>query len=267
MGHHVLARTALVLEDSFTQAGIILRLLQSQGWSGLHCHTPESAIEALNAVSVEAMFIDVFCGSHNTLGLLPKLRRLAPKATLAVMTAGSSTESIDETLAKARAAMADYVLRKPFGELQVREILQQASSEAGETTRRKHILIVDDSTTVRSLTKSLLVQAGYRVSVAATMEEAFRDPDIAHIDLALCDVFMPGMGGLKGMRHIKKVWPHVKIIGMSAGAGPYVSDTEALAAARELGSDAQLFKPFTADALIEVIQQVLDKVEEIAYLE
>ncbi|WP_245531406.1 response regulator [Asticcacaulis biprosthecium] len=250
--------TALVLEDSQTQANIITRMLGAVGWSALHCHSAAEAFEILKTVSVEALFIDVFCGVQNTLGLLPQFRRMAPKAVVAVMTAGSSLESIDVTLDNARKARADYVLRKPFGEAKVREILQQAKGDDTLSGRRKHILIVDDSMTVRSLTKAIFEGAGYRTSLASSMEEAFKNPDIAHIDLALCDVFMPGMGGLKGMRYIKKVWPHVKIIGMSAGAGAYVSDAEALNAARELGSDGQIYKPFAAEALLELTGLVLN---------
>ena len=249
--------TALVLEDSQTQANIISRLIEAQGWKTLHCLNPNEAMDALKTVTVQALFLDVFVGIHNTLGLLPQFRRMAPDAPLVVMTAGSAKESLETTLKSARQAKADYVLRKPFNESQIKHIVQATFCEGESTKLRKHILVVDDSVTIRKLTRTVLESAGYRISVAATMEDAFQNPDIAHVDLALCDVFMPGMGGLKGMRHIKKVWPHIRIIAMSAGVQNYISDVEALSAARELGADGQISKPFSAVALLDVTDLVL----------
>ncbi|ESQ77116.1 response regulator [Asticcacaulis sp. AC402] len=245
--------TALMLEDSRTQANIITGLIEAQGWSTVHCLTVNEAIDVLKTISVQALFIDVFVGRHNTIGLLPRFRRMAPDAPLIVMTAGSANEDIETTLESARQARADYVLRKPFDQAQVRQIFQAAFCAGEARTSRNHILIVDDSSTVRKFAGTALEAAGYSVSVAASMEEAIGDPDIAHVDLALCDVFMPGMGGLKGMRHIKKIWPHIKIIAMSAGVQNYISDAEALSAARDLGADGQISKPFSTKALLDVI--------------
>lgn len=81
------------------------------------------------------------------------------------------------------------------------------------------------------------------------MEAAFASVDIAHVDLVLCDVFMPGMGGLMGMSQIKMTWPRVKIISMSAGIPQKVRDQDALDVTRRLGVDAQLVKPFTPNDL------------------
>ncbi len=250
--------TALVLEDSPTQAAIISRLIAAQGWTALHCLTPAVAIESLRTIEVQALFIDVFVGVHNTISMLPQFRRLAPHAPLVVMTAGSNHESLETTLASARAAKADHVLRKPFTESQVKDIVQGMFTDKAGHTRRRHILVIDDSGPVRTLAKGMLEGGSYRVSVSATMEEAFKNVNIAHVDLVLCDIFMPGMGGLNGMRHIQKVWPAVKLIAMSGGVETYVSEDEALSAARALGADAQIKKPFSADTLLEVVELILE---------
>jgi CheY-like chemotaxis protein len=248
--------TALILEDSKTQALIIGKMIEAQGWAVVHCETVREALDCLKLVSIQALFLDVFVSQHNTLLHMDMFRKAARNTPIAVMTAGSSREAIEETLKAARKVGADFVLRKPFNDAILTDIFT-VIGHAGKG-RKKHVLVIDDSRTVRMIAKAPLVETGYRVSEAESMEEAFTNVDIAHVDLVLCDIFMPGMGGLKGMRQIKQTWPSVKVISMSGGIDGKVSEHEALDATRRFGADGQLLKPFTSQALIEIVQVVLE---------
>lgn len=251
-------KTVLILEDSKTQANIIIAMLSRLGWSAIHCETIRDATESLGQVAVYAMMLDVFVGAHNTLLHVDRFRALAPHIPMMLMTAGSSREAIEETLTNARRTGADYVLRKPFNEALLRDIFASASPDVATGRKRRHVLVIDDSATVRTIAQRAYDAAGYRVSTAGSMEEAFSNVDIAHVDLVLCDVFMPGMGGFKGMRTIKTTWPKVSLISMSAGLDEQVSDNDALNATRRIGVDAQIRKPFDADDLIELSAALLD---------
>ncbi|ESQ91338.1 hypothetical protein ABAC460_07155 [Asticcacaulis sp. AC460] len=252
-------KTALILEDSKTQAQIIARMIEAQGWTVIHCEDVRAASETLTQMRVHVMFLDVFVGSYNALLHVERFRKSAPQTPIAVMTAGNSREAIEETLKSARRSGADFVLRKPFTETLVRSVLETVGLDVEAGARRKHVLVIDDSQTVRSIATGALRDAGYRISEAGTMEEAFSNVDIAHIDLVLCDVFMPGMGGLKGMRTIKSTWPAVNIISMSAGMESKVSHQDALNATRRFGVEAQLAKPFAPSDLIELTQMLLGR--------
>jgi CheY-like chemotaxis protein len=249
--------TVLLLEDSKTQALVIEKMIESAGWSVIHCETMREALDSLKLISVQALMLDVFVSQHNTLLHLEQFRKLARDVPLLVMTAGSSQHGIDITLKLARNAGADYVLRKPFNETLIANIF--SSLTAGPEGRLKHVLVIDDSRTVRKFARKALELKAYRVSEANTMEEAFSDIDIAHVDLVLCDVFMPGMGGLKGIRMIKQTWPEVKIISMSAGIEDRVSETDALNATRKIGADAQISKPFSAADIGNLAEEVMQK--------
>ncbi len=249
--------TALILEDSQTQAQIICKMVSKAGWSAVHCETVREALDTLKLVSVQALFMDVFVGQHNALLHLPQVRKLAPHVPLIVMTAGSGQAAIGDTLTAARQAGADFVLRKPFTENVVAGILETIGGP-GAGPKRTHLLVIDDSRTIRSFCRQALEAMDFRVSEAGSMEEAFGNVDIAHVDLVLCDVFMPGMGGLKGMKSIKATWPRVKILAMSAGIEDRVSDTDALNATRRLGVDAQISKPFSADDLCHLVGMLTD---------
>ncbi len=249
--------TALVLEDSVSQFQIISRMIERFGWSTVHCQTLREAAESVKLLKFRCLFLDVFVGAHNSLGHIQRFRKLVPDIPIVVMTAGSSQEAIEETLTAARRAKADHVLRKPFTADDIGTILGTLYADRQATRRRRHLLVIDDSPAVRTLACGIMEFGGYRVSAAATVEEALHKIDIAHVDLILCDLFMPGMGGFKGIRVIKRAWPQVKIIAMSAGLGDGVTSEQTLEKAVHAGADARIQKPFDAEELIALASTVL----------
>ena len=252
-------KTVLILEDSKTQAHIIGKMVEAQGWSTVHCCGIREAMESLTQMSVQALFLDVFVGQHNSLLHVERFRKIAPDAPIVIMTAGNHQQAVEETLMNARRVGADYILRKPFTELLIKSVLDSLSVDAVAGERRKHVVVIDDSHTVCTIARTALEGAGYRVSLAGSMEEAFSNVDIAHVDLVLCDVFMPGMGGLKGMRTIKSVWPSVNMISMSAGMENKVTNLEALSSTRKVGVEAQLKKPFAPVDLVQLTDMLLGR--------
>ncbi len=234
-------------------------MIEAHGRSSVAFESIREASEALTQMRVQALFLDIFVGQHNTLLHVPRFRALAPSAPIVLMTAGSSGEGIEATLKSARQTGADYVLRKPFTESAIAGILSDGDGQVAQAQRPRHVLIIDDSATVRAIAAQAYRAAGYRISEADSMETAFADVDIAHVDLVLCDIFMPGMGGFKGIRMLKATWPQVRIISMSAGLGPKLSEHDALTAALRIGADAQIKKPFAGEDLLEVSTLVLSE--------
>ncbi len=247
--------TALLLEDSQTQAQVIGKMLEAAGWSFQHFPSVREATEALTMMRYDALLLDVFVGQHNTLLHLERFRKLAPGATITLMSAGQGGD-IQTTLAAARRAGADFILPKPFSPATLKGVLSDVEGRI-DGTRRRHVLVIDDSKTVRHFAANAFLCGNYKVSQADSMEAAFNDIDIAHVDLVLCDVFMPGMGGVEGIATIKATWPNVKIISMSAGFEGRVTDTDALQATRLVGADAQLQKPFTHAQVLNAARQLV----------
>jgi PleD family two-component response regulator len=62
----------------------------------------------------------------------------------------------------------------------------------GGMTELAHILVVDDDANVRRMLQILLSNAGYRVSLATTGEEALAYLELVTPDLVLLDVALPG---------------------------------------------------------------------------
>jgi len=252
--------TVLVLEDSRVQAQLISKMLAAQGWSAILSFDHRMAFNLLRTSRVDFLLLDVYVEGGNTLMHLPEIREMARDVPIAVMTAGGAGGgALIETLNMARRAQADFVLPKPFAPDDLAMILEEAYKMRRAPTPPRHVLIVDDCRVIRTLSTRALVEKGYRISEARTMEEAFDRVDIAHVDVVLTDIFMPGMGGIEGISIIKATWPEVAIIAMSAGSDAKVANTQVLSAAKFIGADALLPKPFTASDLTYLVEAVVSQ--------
>jgi len=80
-----------------------------------------------------------------------------------------------------------------------------ASAAGGGTERRtRHVLVVDDSITVRELERQLLENQGYRVDVAVDGVDGWNSVRTGRYDLVVSDVDMPRMDGIELVSLIKK---------------------------------------------------------------
>ena len=252
--------TVLVLEDSRVQAQLISRMLTALGWSAVLNFDHKMVFQQLKASRVDLLLLDVYVDDGNTLALLPEIRELAPGVPIAIMSAGGAGgAALNSTLNAARRAQADFVLPKPFAPNDLAVILDEAAKMRRAPVMPKHILVVDDCRVVRKLTTVALAGEGYRISEARSMEEAFERVDIAHVDVVVTDIFMPGMGGIEGIQIIKSTWPKVSVVAMSAGSDNRVANTQVLSAAKYMGADALLPKPFTGADLIGLIDVLLNE--------
>jgi twitching motility two-component system response regulator PilH len=100
-----------------------------------------------------------------------------------------------------------------------------------------NILVVDDSPTDRQYLTELLSKSGFKVSSAASAEEALAKVKLAKPDLVLMDVVMPGQNGFQATRTLSndEATKHIPIIicstkgqvtdkvwGMRQGARDYI---------------------------------------------
>lgn len=89
--------------------------------------------------------------------------------------------------------------------------------QASESQRA--VLIVDDSAFFRNMLKPLLASAGYRVSTAASADEALALRDRGEwFDLILSDIEMPGLSGVEFAREIRSDarWRQTPLVALSS---------------------------------------------------
>jgi two-component system sensor histidine kinase and response regulator WspE len=68
---------------------------------------------------------------------------------------------------------------------------------------KKHVLVADDSITVRELQRQLLTGKGYEVDTAVDGMEGWNAVRLSHYDLVISDVDMPRMTGIDFVKNIK----------------------------------------------------------------
>ena len=117
------------------------------------------------------------------------------------------------------------------------------------------VLIVEDRADVRLALRYMLEAHDYRVAEAADGAEALAYVATEPVDVILTDLYMPQMDGLSLVRALRKsqaVGP--RIIAMSGS--PNLGKEAALDAAKVLGADAVLRKPFSREQLVRTITSV-----------
>jgi PAS domain S-box-containing protein len=116
------------------------------------------------------------------------------------------------------------------------------------------ILVVDDEASVRQITRKTLEGFGYRVVVASDGAEAVAAVARhgAEIAVVLTDMMMPVMDGLATIQVLHKLNPELPII---AASGLYADGR--VTQAGSLGVRHFLSKPYSADALLQVLQKIL----------
>lgn len=117
-----------------------------------------------------------------------------------------------------------------------------------------HILAVDDDASVRRMLQILLTNAGYRVSLASTGEEALAYLELVTPDLVLLDISLPGLSGRQVMERIKADpdRPFIPVILITGH-----SDPESKVAALDAGADDFLVKPVDLTELLARVRAML----------
>ncbi len=106
-----------------------------------------------------------------------------------------------------------------------------------------NVLVIDDEESHASLISRVISKNGHHVDVVHRAEDGLAKFQGRKYDLVITDVFMEGMGGIKGISGMRQTRPEVPIIAISAGFSN-MSAEAALKTAREVGADAILPKPF-----------------------
>ena len=116
------------------------------------------------------------------------------------------------------------------------------------------ILIVEDESLIREVTKAILSSSGYNTLVAADGSAALAIfvERSAEIDLVMTDLAMPTVSGSLLVQALRKIDRKAKIIICSGRA---IDDMPA--ELRAIGVQGYLAKPYTQETLLRLVDRVL----------
>ena len=116
-------------------------------------------------------------------------------------------------------------------------------------------LVVDDSRTIRTIIRRILIDLGYEVCEAGNGVEALKLLEIekSTVKLILADWNMPEMDGFELLKRLRQnpEFDLVKILMVTTE-----TEMSQMTSAMEAGANEYVMKPFTKDILLEKLQLV-----------
>lgn len=122
--------------------------------------------------------------------------------------------------------------------------------------KRKNVLIIEDDVAMNKLISLVVMDSGHSVTSCFCAETALSDFSNSDYDLVVTDIFMEGIGGVAGITKMRKLQPDVLILAVSAGYQG-LSGEDALRAAKKIGANEVLPKPFTIELLMQTVKNLL----------
>jgi len=117
----------------------------------------------------------------------------------------------------------------------------------------KKILIIDDERECCELLRDYLKKRGFEIEIAFDGASGLEKVKYALPDLVLCDISMPGLGGVEVLKRIKELNQHIIVI-MLTGFGTLESAVECL----KLGAYDHIAKPVELKKLLVLFKEALN---------
>lgn len=114
------------------------------------------------------------------------------------------------------------------------------------------ILVVDDDADMREMVHDMLKDRGHQVTTAGSGQEAMKVLSEEDYAVVLTDLRMKGMQGLELLAEIKRLYPDINVILMTA-----FGSVETAVEAMKHGASDYLTKPVKKDELVRVIERVV----------
>lgn len=114
------------------------------------------------------------------------------------------------------------------------------------------LLVVDDQAGVRRLLSEALCDEGYKVETASSGPEAIKMISAVNPYLILLDIKMPVMNGLETLEEIRKIYPDVPVVMMTA-----YGELDIVFEAKKRGVKHYINKPFDLNEVRYLIKGLL----------
>ena len=119
--------------------------------------------------------------------------------------------------------------------------------------KNAHILIIDDEKNYLLVLQTLLEDEGYTVTALSDPETALAFLQESEVDVVVTDMKMPRITGLDVLERVKKQWPYIPVLIMTA-FGTLESAVETM----KYGAFDYITKPFSNDELLLSIHNAVE---------
>jgi CheY-like chemotaxis protein len=239
------------VDDERTIADTLKIILQRAGFEVAVAYGGEESVTTAHSFRPDIVLADYYMPNVNGIEACIEIKRLLPACRIMMLSGHSLAEEIDR-LPKGY----DFLLiSKPIPPDKLLQALTAESIEQSDTSRRFHILNVDDVEVHRYSMSRLFTRAGFEVSEAATGSDALRLAMERKPDLILLDIHLPDRDGYDVCATLKGNPETARITIMHVTSSAI--DSESAARSKLAGADDYIPYPVSPRTLVQRSRDLL----------
>ena len=258
-------KTIMVIDDSTALRRTMALSLEKQGYQVLQAKDGRDAVAQFRQISeLDLIVCDIEMPNMNGFEFLGVRRRDSVMKEVPVIMLTSRSGDKHRNLATQLGA--DGYFTKPYVEQEfikeLNRILKDQKNKtskltltSSKTLKKRTILVIDDSSSMRHHITSSLINQGYRVIQARDgqegLEQMRNDPQIA---LAICDIEMPNINGFE-LLTARSQEPKLREIPVAILTSRSSDKNRLLA--QQLGANAYFTKPYVEEELLSGIKNLI----------
>jgi len=241
----------LIVDDSAVVRSVLSTQLLKSGSEVTQAEDGLQAYDIALCKEFDLIITDVEMPNMNGIELCKKLKSNSKTQQTPIVIL-SSLDSPEDIKKGYMAGASTYITKAQAKE----SLLETIETVLHKTTfqRGRLILVVDDSSTVRTLVERGLKEVGFKVVTAENGKAALRQLQHNKPDLILSDIDMPEMNGEEFCKavHTNPVTATIPYIVMSSN-----NDRPIMRRMLQIGADAYLVKPFNLDQLVITVEKLM----------
>lgn len=241
----------LIVDDSAVVRSVLSKELLRSGVEVTQAENGQQAFDIALCKEFDLIITDVEMPQMDGIDLCRKLKS-NPRTLQIPIVILSSLDSEEDIKKGYKAGASTYISKAQAKDSLIETIetvLQKTTFQKGRL-----ILVVDDSSTVRTLVEKGLKEVGFEVVKAENGRVALNILKTVRPDLILSDIDMPEMNGEDFCQnvHADPALATIPFVVMSAN-----NDRPIMRRMLQLGADAYLVKPFNVDQLVITVEKLL----------
>ncbi len=231
----------LVVDDQKSMRLTLAAILEDQGYDVTEVEDGYRAIEAVERVPFDLVFLDIKMPGINGVQTFREIQKINPKSVVVMMTGFAVEDLVKGALDEG----AFSVIYKPFDMEGVIKLVESVLKSV-------LILVVDDHSSERESLIQILTDKGYKVAGAADGDEAIQMVRDKHFDVILMDIKLPGKDGFAAFQEIKALDPDARVVFMT---GFVLEDS--IRQAIDAGAYPVAYKPFDIDKVLALVAEIM----------
>lgn len=232
----------LVVDDDRRMVKTICDILQVKGYSAAPAYSGEEAVEKVKAAKPDCVLMDLRMEDINGIDALKLLKAVAPDLPVVLMSAYATEEQV----AEAKRLGAYSLLTKPID-------IQMVMSFLSLLRKEESILIVDDDPAFCKTLKDILELRRCRVATEVAAEKVLGHMEHDYMLLVILDIKLGNKDGVDVMEEIRAKYPTKPVVLVTGNRDEVCGSIEK---GRKIGAYTCLYKPFEAEELLKIIDNV-----------